>query len=257
MIWSKTIKVKGIISLVIYTIIWVRVLGFGTQQYVLSRNFLISPPVFNCLEIGSFLNLWSNLNPHIHQYYLGAFLPAPSWSLSSDPVPLFSSWRETFNSRTIRACQSHLSPCLPLSCDAVIECAWLLPVGDGKSLVWTSFWLSRALPVLGLGRPSSVPDLALELLVDVVRKAVRSSWWSDAATAPGRSDRPVGSHILLIKEFKTQDQVLDQPTTWPLSVIFMGLVQTSVMGDPPTWRNSEVRSGAEPLVSEDLGRLPL
>ena len=42
-------------------------------------------------------------------------------------------------------------------------------------------------------------------------------------------------------------------TTWPLSVIFMGLVQTSVMGeDPPTWRNSEVRSGAEPLVSEDL-----
>ena len=63
----------------------------------------------------------------------------------------------------------------PLTCKVIVQCSRLLPVVDGDaSLVRAAFGLRGALPVLGLeSRP--VANLPLQLLVDVVRQAVRSS----------------------------------------------------------------------------------
>ena len=63
----------------------------------------------------------------------------------------------------------------PLTCKVIVQCSWLLPVVDGDaSLVRAALGLRGALPVLGLeSRP--VANLPLQLLVDVVGQAVRSS----------------------------------------------------------------------------------
>ena len=96
-----------------------------------------------------------------------------------------------------------------MSSKVIIEGAGFLPVVQVDSLVRTSLRLCGTLPVLlpaAAAAELPVPDLALELLVDVVRQAVRPPLLRvrrDAAAAvarlavagPGAGVRGVGPHL--------------------------------------------------------------
>ena len=95
-----------------------------------------------------------------------------------------------------------------MSSKVIIEGAGFLPVVQVDSLVRTSLRLCGTLPVLlpAAAAELPVPDLALELLVDVVREAVRPPLLRvrrDAAAAvarlavagPGAGVRGVGPHL--------------------------------------------------------------
>ena len=98
-----------------------------------------------------------------------------------------------------------------MSSKVIIEGAGFLPVVQVDSLVRTSLRLCGTLPVLlpaaaAAAAELPVPDLALELLVDVVREAVRPPLVRvrrDAAAAvarlavagPGAGVRGVGPHL--------------------------------------------------------------
>ena len=93
-----------------------------------------------------------------------------------------------------------------MSSKVIIEGAGFLPVVQVDSLVRTSLRLCGTLPVLLPAAELPVPDLALQLLVDVVREAVRPPLLRvrrDAAAAvarlavagPGAGVRGVGPHL--------------------------------------------------------------
>ena len=90
-----------------------------------------------------------------------------------------------------------------MSSKVIIEGAGFLPVVQVDSLVRTSLRLCGTLPVLlPAAAELPVPDLALELLVDVVRQAVRPPLLRvrrDAAAAVARlavaGVRGVGPHL--------------------------------------------------------------